>query len=364
MLIYIAWTILIFTAIQFIISFVNILFSEDMNVNVIHSNSLVSILVPARNEEDNIEKLINNVINQRHHNFELIICDDQSEDRTSEIVRQYIKKDYRIKLINTKELPKGWLGKNYACHLLSKQAKGTYYLFLDADVTIRDNIISQAVSYSQKHNLGLISIFPRQITHKWGEKITVPVMNYILLSLLPLILVRKTKYPSLSAANGQFMFFSANVYNKFEPHKKVRKNKVEDIAIASLLKNENINISCLSGTDKVSCRMYNSYEEAINGFSKNVSAFFGNSYILAVLFWFISTFGIIIIAIAFNSSTIILFIFLHIMIRFMVSSQSKQNIVENLLLVIPQQLSLGIFIYKSIINVRGKQFKWKGRELL
>ena len=81
------------------------------------------------------------------------------------------------------------------------------------------NCIDNAVSFARKHNTGLISIFPKQIIISSGEMITVPNMNFILVSLLPLILVRKSKFPSLAAANGQFMFFRSDVYKKIFPHR-------------------------------------------------------------------------------------------------------------------------------------------------
>jgi len=89
----------------------------------------------------------------------------------------------------------------------------------------------------RKHNLSLISIFPKQVIISPGERITVPNMNYILLSLLPLIFVKKLKYPSMAAANGQFMFFRAEDYHSIEPHRLMKKDKVEDISTARYLKN-------------------------------------------------------------------------------------------------------------------------------
>ena len=241
---YLAWFILLFIVLQFMVALANGLFAGRMDTPTTDNQPLVSILVPARNEEQQIEMLIRSVIGQNYSNFELIVCDDQSEDQTAQIVQKLIQKDHRIQLINKSELPLGWLGKNHACYTLANKAVGEYLLFLDADVNIKDDIIAQAVAYQKRHQLSLISIFPKQIMKSNAEKKIVPVMNYILLSLLPLILVRITNFSSLAAANGQFLFFSAQKYHELNPHEKERSNKVEDIAIARLFKKNKHKISC------------------------------------------------------------------------------------------------------------------------
>ncbi len=362
-MIYIAWFVFVFTAIQFMVSLVNLLFAEKMHKGTEHSGRMVSVLIPARNEEKNIESLIKDMLNQPYQKIEIIIYDDQSEDNTAGIVSKYALQDNRIRLIHSKGLPHGWLGKNYACYILSKYAMGDYLLFLDADVRISGDIIQQAVSYSLKHKLGLISIFPRQLMLSWGEKFTVPVMNYILLTLLPLILVRKSKFTSLAAANGQFMFFEASSYKDINPHEQVKSNKVEDIAIARLFKSKKMKVSCQVGDKRVACRMYNGFKDAVNGFSKNVTAFFGNSFLLAALFWFISTLGFLFVILNLQLMYSAVFILVYILTRICASARSRQNIFENILLIIMQQMFLGLFICKSLINKFKNQQQWKGRNI-
>jgi glycosyltransferase involved in cell wall biosynthesis len=362
-MIYIALFVFIFTAIQFIVSLINLFCAEKMLKSTDQNSKLVSVLIPARNEEKNIDTLVQDILNQPYQNFELIICDDQSDDRTADIVCGYSQQDERIKLINIKKLPPGWLGKNYACYTLSKYAGGDYLLFLDADVRIKGDIILRTISHSEKYCLGLISIFPKQIMCSWGEKSTVPVMNYILLTLLPLILVRRSKFKSLSAANGQFMFFKAPLYRDINPHEYVKSNKVEDIAIARLFKSKKIRVSCQTGDESVTCRMYNNLRDAVNGFSKNVIAFFGNSFILALLFWFISTLGFIFVILNLRPVFSAAYILMYVLTKICVSISSRQNIPENILLIIPQQIFLGMFICNFLINKFKNRQQWKGRNI-
>ncbi len=356
-----AYITLIFTAIQFLVALVNLITEISLPESENESANLVSVLIPARNEENNISNILNDLIYQKYQNIEVIVFNDQSEDKTAEIVDEFARRDSRIKLLNSEGLPDGWFGKNYACHSLAKHAQGEYLLFLDADVRIKNNIIGNAVSFSKKHDIRLVSIFPKQVIKTFGERITVPNMNYILVSLLPLILVRKLKYPSMAAANGQFMFFRADIYHTSEPHRLMKNNKVEDIYIARLFKKMRFKVACLLGDETIRCRMYSGFWDSVNGFSKNVIAFFGNSYFLAVLFWFITTFGILAVIIGLPEEFLIVYLLMYFLTRIVVSLASQQNIFYNLVYFILLQFSLGLFIYKAFINQYFRKLRWKGR---
>ncbi len=362
-MIYIAYFTFGFAVVQLLVAFVNLIFSQKFPITKTVFNGLVSILIPTRNEEKNIGNLLTDIQNQDYQNIEILVFNDLSTDRTAEIVSEYSKLDNRIKLIHSSGLPDGWLGKNYACHNLSHHANGAYFLFLDADVQISNDIIINSIGLSKRHNLGLLSIFPKQMMITKGEQISVPVMNYILLSLLPLILVRKLNFPSLAAANGQFMLFDSVKYLEYLPHEKMKANKVEDIEIARFYKQNKIKIAVLTGNDTITCRMYNSFSDAANGFSKNVVNFFGNSFALATIFWLITTFGFLVVLFNLSTNTFLFYILILLITRILISVSSQQNILQNIIFLIPQQFALGLFIYKAIINKLKNQHQWKGRNI-
>ena len=362
-MIYLAYFIVGFSVIQLLVAFVNLIFNQPFSKSKTSFNGLVSILIPARNEENNIACILSDLQQQDYQNIEIIVYNDQSTDKTEEIVKAFSDNDSRIKLMCSNGLPEGWLGKNHACFSMSKQAKGIFLLFLDADVRISKDILIKTISQSIKYNIGLLSIFPKQIMLTLGERITIPNMNYILLSLLPLVLVRKSTYPSLSAANGQYMLFNSEKYFEINPHEIMKANKVEDIEIARYFKKNNISVACLTGDDTITCRMYQGFNEAVNGFSKNVTTFFGNSFIVAFLFWLITTFGFLVVIFSLGSTEVILFLFTILIARIFISLISKQNIVMNLILLIPQQFALGFFIYKAFIYKFKNQYLWKDRSI-
>jgi len=360
-MIIIGYIVLALTIIQLVAVVLNLVLKEHLSYEGSRHINRVSVLIPARNEEDNIKNILEDLRHEDYTNIEVLVYDDNSTDSTAKIVKEYGEKDSRIRLIQPEPLPEGWLGKNYACHLLSKEATGEFLLFLDADVRIGRSMLDKALAKMTKYNLSLLTIFPKQIMLSFGEKITVPVMNYILLSLLPLFLVRRSIRPSLAAANGQFMLFRSDVYKVVLPHKAARNQKAEDIAISRLFKKNKQRIACLLGNESIKCRMYSSYGKSITGFSRNIAAYFGGSLLLAFLFWLITSFGFVFIWLSMSTFVSLLYLLFYILARIIISKISEQNITENLLYIVPQQISMGHIIYKAIISKYWGKFIWKGR---
>lgn len=336
----------------------NFLFSQKLKKEMANPDELVSVLIPARNEERNISVLLAHLIKNKKA-MEILVYDDQSTDRTAEMVLDYSKLDSRIQLISGDPLPVGWLGKNHACFQLAKKACGHYYLFLDADVQLFGTIIEDTLAFMKKKNLGLLSIFPKQIQKTWGERLSVPIMNYILLTLLPLVLVRLSPFTSHSAANGQFMLFNASTYHKTEPHEQFKLAPVEDIAIARQSKKQKIKVACVTSEDRVQCRMYQSYKEALNGFSKNIIQFFGNITLFAFAFWILAALGFIPVLIEWPSYLPLYIIGIVFTLLFY-SMAAKQNVFFSIVL-FPFHL---IFILHTLLILKKrKSYLWKDRPI-
>ncbi|NLO04059.1 MAG: glycosyltransferase [Bacteroidales bacterium] len=363
-MIYLAYFTMFFFSLRFLVSTVNILFIPVLKNRKTGHKPLVSVLIPARNEEYNIPYILDDIINQDYTNIEVIIFNDLSTDKTAQLISHYTKTDNRVKLINSEGLPEGWTGKNYGCYRLSQKASGNYLLFLDADVRVGTGLIESALAQIQKHQLKLLSIFPKQEMLTLGEKITVPIMNTILLSLLPMILTRESHHPSLAAANGQFMMFERNSYMNIQPHEQLKQNKVEDILTARLFKKEGLKIQCMTGNDSIRCRMYQGAGEAIRGFSKNIAEFFGGSHIIALLYWLTGSLGIF--AVIFYLPLIFTLITIALItgITIFMSWASLQPSMQNIILSIPQQFATGAILFQSMRNKLLKRTRWKGRNII
>jgi glycosyltransferase involved in cell wall biosynthesis len=361
-MIYLAYISLAFTTLQFSIALINLIFSQKVKKYSMDQRQLVSVLIPARNEEKNIASVLNCIHNLTYKTIEVFVFDDQSEDRTAEIVRKISAEDNRIRLIQSAGLEKGWLGKNFACYNLAQAASGKYLLFIDADVNIGNDIIEKTIFLMQKQNLTMLSIFPVQILKTFGEKITVPVMHYVLLSLLPLILIRTSTFASHSAANGQFILFDAEIYMKLQPHREFKNSAVEDIEISRFYKKRKYKIACLTGYEDVRCRMYQDYKNAVYGFTKNVLTFFSGSAFMAILFWIFTTMGFLPLLFV-HPIFLYAYLLLYVLTIAFISIRAKQNIFENVIYTPFRAFALLHLIAKAIYSKRIKNYQWKGRDM-
>jgi len=277
---YIILAILIAILINFIVN--NIIFKNTKNYklpkNIIDNPPLVSVLIPARNEEKNIYRCLRSLTKQDYPNIEILVLDDNSKDKTASVVEEFASKDKRIKLICGKRLKAGWLGKSYACQQLSENAKGDYLLFVDADTLHFPDSISSALASLLCNGLDALSVYPKQIKVTFHERMTVSFINFAILCVMPLGLIKKTRHPLFCTAIGQFMLFKRSVYEKIGGHESVRGEILDDIHISKQVKRCGYRFMIFDGRSNVYCRMYRSFKEVTRGFSKVISAAFNYNF--------------------------------------------------------------------------------------
>jgi glycosyltransferase involved in cell wall biosynthesis len=354
---------LFFIVLRFTVTLFNFLSNPKLPHVKRNYDHLVSILIPVRNEQDNILTLLRSIDKQDYENFEVIILDDDSTDNTYKICSEFAAKHSRFRVVKGEELPYDWLGKNYACYQLAKQAKGEYLLFLDADEQIFDSLIMSAVHRMRVFRLGLLSLFTNQQMDTFGEKLIIPLMHYILLNLLPLRGVYLIKSSSVAAASGQFMLFDAEIYHKHQWHKQGKDKVVEDVEIMKMVKSAGYNGEALLANGMISCRMYKSYTEAVNGFSKNFLAAFNYSVMGLLLYLIVLIGGPMIVMITLNFQLIFFMIGLIILTRIMISLSAGQNAWLNVILHPLQMLNLMLIAFLAIQKYLTKTNVWKGRRI-
>lgn len=322
----------------------------------------LSILIPARNEDKNIGTCLNCLINSSYKNLEIIVLDDDSTDQTFKIVSELKNKYSKIDLIIGKPLPDDWLGKNWACYQLAQNAKGELLLFLDADVQITNQALSSAVQTFLDKKVKLLSVFPTQKIKSIGEWLVVPLMDWLLLTFLPLKKIYTSKEPLLAAANGQFILFDTETYYKLGGHKAVRHNIVEDMALVKIFKSEGIRVITLLGNDLIKCRMYTDLRTAISGYTKNFYPgfnFSSSTFIFLLLLIFLIFISPIVIV--FYKNTMLLILALILLQVIFISLLSRQNIFLKILLFTPQLFLLLFIGIKSVIAFKRKSVVWKDR---
>lgn len=323
----------------------------------------VSVLIPARNEEATIGRLLECLEKQDYPDFEVIVCNDHSSDNTEEILNWFSGENHQFRWFLGEKLRDNWLGKNFACHQLAQKAVGSILVFIDADVQLERDALANSVAYFTKNKLTLLSVFPQQKMETIDERITVPLMNWILQSLLPMLLVEKTKLASLSAANGQFMMFDTTSYQQNEWHSRVRNQNVEDIRIARMIKAEGHKMAVLLGHNDIFCRMYHRFGEAVHGFSRNIHEYFGGNRLAMMGYLLVVLSGPFIVFLAPGDYYFPGFIALVLINRVAVSVANKQNMGWNILLHPLQMTSFAIIALYNIFRKTKRKTTWKGRSL-
>jgi chlorobactene glucosyltransferase len=247
------------------------------------SPPLVSILIPARNEEQNIGRCLNSLLKQDYPNFEILVLDDNSMDYTAGIVSEISKKDNRVRLISGLPLKRGWLGKCWACHQLSREARGKYFLFTDADTLHFKDTVSKSLAALLTSRVDGISVYPKQITVTFHERMTVPFIKFAILSFVPLILVRRAKGGFFSTGIGQFFMFSREAYFKMGGHQSVKSRILEDIYLSKQVKKAGLKFMVFDGRNNIFCRMYRNSREVFKGFSKFIYPAFNYNVVMETI---------------------------------------------------------------------------------
>jgi len=229
----------------------------------------VSVLIPARNEEQNIRACLGALLQQDFPNLEIIIIDDQSTDNTAKIVREFQEKSETIKLISGKELPPGWMGKNYALYQGVQEAGGEYLLFLDADTRLTSpQCITQTLMYAIEYDTDLLTLVPDLECKSFWEKAVLPLIGFLIINRLAL---KKINDPSsrITSVVGPYLLFKRQTYERIGGHERIKGEIVEDLVLARTIKKEGYRLSYLLGTELFALRLYTNLRGIWEGFSKN-----------------------------------------------------------------------------------------------
>lgn len=235
----------------------------------------VSVLIPARNEESRLGDCLESILAQDDFPMEVIVLNDRSEDGTAALVESFIAKDSRLKMIQGTSLPEGWMGKSWACAQLAKEAEGKTLIFTDADTRHHAGSIKAALNHANVHRADMLSLWPEQETQTFGEKLIIPLIHLLLLLFLPHWMPGRNR--ALGSACGQFVLFRREAYDQLGGHEKVRSHLVEDVALGRETRQAGLRLVNGDGCRWVTCRMYTSFDEIWEGFTKNLRAGFEGS---------------------------------------------------------------------------------------
>jgi glycosyltransferase involved in cell wall biosynthesis len=238
----------------------------------------VSVIVPARNEETCLGACLESLVAQTGAAFEIIVVDDHSTDRTREIAQSFPG----VQVLEAGALPEGWIGKNNAVTAGARQARGQWLLFTDADTVHLPGSLARALAEARARQVDLLSYSPEQIVESFWEKAVMPVIFAELASAYRPLEVSDPK-SSAAAANGQYLLIKRVTYDAIGGHAAIASSFLEDVALALAVKQSGKRIFFRYGGDQVRTRMYRSFDQLREGWTKNLALLFPSPGRLALL---------------------------------------------------------------------------------
>ena len=232
---------------------------------------MISVLIPARDEEAAIEAALTTALASAGVAFEVVVMNDCSTDATASMVQSVVERDARVRLEDAPPLPAGWNGKQHACWALAGSAKGEVLCFLDADVRLKPEALLRMAAFLVREDVALVSGFPREVTVTWMEWLLLPLIHFVLLGFLPITGMRKGTDPAFSAGCGQFMMVRRDAYFAAGGHAAIRRTMHDGLLLPKLLRQYGYRTDLADLTSLATCRMYRNARQVWQGLAKNAT---------------------------------------------------------------------------------------------
>jgi len=340
-------------------------------LNNSRANPIISIIVPARNEEACLGACLDSLVGQTGIDFEIIVVDDGSTDRTAEIARRYtssggasVPAHPTVAAISAGPLRDGWTGKNNAMSAGATAARGRWLLFTDADTVHQPGSLARAVAEAEQHGASLLSYSPEQEVRGFWEKAVLPVVFAELAATYPPKKVSDPASP-IAAANGQYLMISREAYDAVGGHAKIAGDLLEDVAMARLVKSSGRRIFFRYGGEAVRTRMYRSWSQMKEGWAKNLALLFRRpvcralmSLALWALAWITAAFGLVAIA---SGNWKIAYCVLPLILLYARVARANFRPATNLIAIVAGVPLVAYLLFCSASLRKNGGVKWKGR---
>jgi chlorobactene glucosyltransferase len=245
----------------------------------------ISVLVPARNEEDTIGPCVSSLLAQDYSNFQVIVLNDNSTDGTTAILSKLGQCDSRLKIINGQPLPPDWLGKHWACHQLYQAADGELLMFTDADTVHTPDTLRCASAALQENRSDMLSIIPRHKLGSLAEQLIMPAFALGAFANIPLPARLRPGNTKLVSSSGILMLLRRQSYEAAGGFQSIRQSVLDDLLLAERVSALGMRYRVFDGTDNVACRMYHNWTEVHLGLTKNMFPSYGYNVPLFVFTW-------------------------------------------------------------------------------
>lgn len=353
------WPIVLPTFVLFIFSIIN--FFTILRPNLTSEiTEFVSVVVPLRNEAENIPGLINSLLSQNSlKNVEYLFLNDNSEDESFSLLTSALSHHPNAKLIQGRPMPPGWIGKTWALQQLLEQSQGEILVTIDADVRLTPDAINMSISLMNSRGLDFLSPYPRQITHTLGERLIQPLLQWSWMSTLLLGIAEKSRFSSMAVANGQFFIVRKSALLLVGGYESVKADVLDDVFLARGLLKTGSHGVVVNGSSIAQCRMYSSWSEIEAGYGKSLRHAFGSPVgsLCAILYIFLTGIAPLLFALQGSTGGWLAFAFM-IATRIVSAIRARTRIIDSLFHPISSTLLIYLIFYSYFM--RGN-IQWKGR---
>lgn len=322
----------------------------------------ISIIVPLRNETNNVAELVASLRNQKNlTHIEFLLLDDNSEDETLALLQQHTSGLSNFHILSGSTLPQGWIGKTWALQQLFERAQGEFIISIDADVRLVPDAISKAVTLLKSTQLDFLSPYPKQLADSWSERLIQPLLQWSWMSTVILRIAERSSISSMVVANGQFFVVRKAALDQVSGYESVRNKVLDDVVLARSLVKSGSHGCVANGATIASTRMYSSWSQIQAGYGKSLHAAFGSIFGSGIAFAFLFLTGIAPLVAGTMGSSAGWYAFGAVTLtRAMSAIKVGKNPLGALLHPVSSALLIYLIIYSWLM--RG-HVQWKGRTL-
>lgn len=341
---------------------------------------LVSILVPARNEQHRVlEACIRLILAQDYGRFEVIAVNDRSTDETGSILKTLAKTDERLRVIEGKELPAGWLGKPYAMQQALNDARGEWILATDADMLFEPSALRTALDHAVEAKADALSLIPHFEAGSFWERVIIPTWAWVFLMFVFFYRINDAK-TDRAVGIGGFFLIRHTVFDRLGGYEALKDEVMEDVRLAEMIKRSGASLSVHHAPTLIRTRMYKTFAEMWECSSKNwfsgvnFSLSFAlfcvtSMYLVAVAPAIVALVSAIVLAAGAGTDALLLFIpaalswLLQVLVMAIVSRHSEVSPVYALTVPLGLGVMYAILFDSSIRITTGRGVTWKGRRI-
>ena len=320
----------------------------------------VGVVVPMRNEAENVEGIVA-TLSAQDGPFHFYLLDDNSEDKTLELLQRFTAGDSRFTVIKGAPLADGWIGKTWALQQLYEASSEDVLVSIDADVRLTNDAINKAVTSLRGARLDFLSPYPRQIAQSFGERLIQPLLQWSWLTTVPLRYAESARQKSMAVANGQFFVVRRSALDSIGGYQSVKHAVIDDVFLARQLIAHGSSGTVIDGSDIAETRMYASWSEIEAGYGKSLNKAFGSIFgaIFVIVFLFVTSIAPLVLGLLGNPYGWLGFAAI-VGSRVLSAIKSRGSVVDSVL----HPISIVALIYLIVYSylVRGT-VTWKGRTL-